>query len=69
MYNRLSLQTKSILFEEGEGCTQAILDRQVHFVLNSTSSSTDAYPACTTVAIFAHFWAIEARRGEGGGGG
>lgn len=32
------LPSNKILFEEGEGCTQAILDRQVYFVPNSTSS-------------------------------
>ena len=32
------LPSNKILFEEGEGCTKAILDRQVYFVPNSTSS-------------------------------
>lgn len=43
----------------------SLTDRFTSFQIQQ-APSTDAYPACTTVAIFAHFWAIEARRGGGG---
>ena len=67
MYNRLSPQTRFCL-RKGKAVRRLFLtDRFTSFQIQQ-APSTDAYPACTTVVIFAHFWAIEARRGWGGGG-